>query len=100
MAQIEQLLAAADAHMDAGRLTEAEQAYRQVIDSAETPAQPADGHDGLAAVFQDQGKVDEAITASRRAAELLGDPNHAYALASTLLKMGRTADALEVLKSV
>jgi tetratricopeptide (TPR) repeat protein len=100
MAQIDQLLTDADAHMDAGRLSEAEQAYRQVIDSAQTPAQSADGHDGLAAVFQDQGKIDDAIAASRRAAELLADPNHAYALASTLLKMGRTADALEVFKFV
>ena len=100
MSAVEQLLTTADDHMDAGRLAEAEQVYRQVIEGAQTPAQSADGYDGLAAVFQDQGKIDEAIAASRRAAELLADPNHTYALASTLLKMGRSADALEVFKLV
>jgi tetratricopeptide (TPR) repeat protein len=78
MDTIDQLLATADAHQDAGRLAEAEQVYRQVIEVAENPSQSADGHDGLAAVFQDQGRIDEAVAASRRAAELRGDPDYAY----------------------
>jgi tetratricopeptide (TPR) repeat protein len=100
MTGTEQLLATADAHQDAGRLAEAEQVYQQVIDSAETPSQSAEGHDGLAAVYQDQGRIDEAVAAGRRAAELRGDPNYAYGLAHTLLQIGRPDDALEVFKLV
>ncbi len=100
MTTVEQLLAVADAHQDAGRLADAEQVYRQVIEAAENPSQTAEGHDGLAAVFQDQGRIDEAVAAGRRAAELRGDPDYAYGLASTLLQMGRIDDALEVYKLV
>src|SRR5690242_16503787 len=79
-------------HHDAGRLAEAEAAYRRVL--ALVPDRP-DALVLLGAAVKDQGRFDEAIAAFRRAAERAPDYPPAWLnLAWTLEEQGRLDDAL------
>ncbi len=88
------MLAEAQEHQDAGRLAEAENSYRRVIESAGDSALAAEAYDGLAAVLQDRGNLDEAVTASRRSVELRQDADAAYALGDALERLNRPDDAI------
>ena len=83
----------ADVLTDADRVDEATALYRGVIDAAPDAPSSADAYDGLAAVLQDAGDVDGAVTASRHAVRLRGDADDAYRLGYTLEQMGRLDDA-------
>ena len=86
-------VALADVLADAGRGDEAAALYRSVIDAAPEAADSADAYDGLAAVLQDGGRVDDAVLASTAAVRLRGEADDAYRLGYTLEQMGRADDA-------
>ena len=86
-------VALGDVLTDAGRPAEAAALYRRVIDAAPDATASADAYDGLAAILQDGGQVDEAIAASTMAVRLRGDADDAYRLGYTLEQMNRPSDA-------
>lgn len=85
-ASSEALLEQAGFHYKAGRLGEAEALYRRVLVSE--PAR-ADVHSGLAVLLFLQRRIDEALTALRRASELEpGNAETLYKLGNMLLREG------------
>ncbi|HET7085954.1 MAG TPA: tetratricopeptide repeat protein [Rhizomicrobium sp.] len=85
-APIETMLQQAAAQFRAGRLTEAEQLYRQVLT---LKPDAADLHAGLATILFLQGKTPEAVDAFRRALALQPDNSDTlYKLGNLLLREG------------
>src|SRR5262249_27413896 len=77
--------------LKAGRLDEAEAAFRRVLQQGDTHAYV---HNNLAIVYQQQGRHAEAVAESREAIRL--DPTYApprVVLGASLLALGRVAEA-------
>jgi predicted O-linked N-acetylglucosamine transferase (SPINDLY family) len=94
-----ELVATGVAHHHAGRLAQAETCYRQVL--AAQPAQPdavhffAQAYLGLGAALKNQGELDEALTAYRKATEISPDLAEArYNLGNALKALGRLDEAV------
>ena len=81
---------------DAGRLDDAEPVYQQVIATAPHAPESAGAYEGLAAIYQDRGDLPKAVQASKKAAELLGDADNAYAVALVLENIGHRDDAMDL----
>lgn len=85
------------AALKAGRLDEAEAAFRRVLQEG---GQEAYVHNNLAIVFQQQGRHREAVAACREAIRL--DPRYAaprIVLGGSLLALGRAAEAAAALEA-
>jgi len=92
MATISEALAIALQHQQAGRLSIAEQIYRQIL--AADPLH-ANAHNNLGVVLRDQGRIDEAITCYRQALGLKPDFAEAYGnLGTAWMSQGRLDDAV------
>ncbi len=90
------LVGLGDVLTDSGRPAEAETFYRRAIaiDSESTAASGA--YDGLAAVLQDNGDLDGAVIASKKAALLRGNADDAFGVGNSLEYLGRIDDAVEM----
>jgi tetratricopeptide (TPR) repeat protein len=86
----------ADVLSDWGRPDEGRPLYQSVIDANTDAAVTANAWDGLAAIYQDQGNIDDAVIAGKNSARLRKDADEAYILGSVLEKLGRSEDAIEV----
>ena len=84
---IEQALQVAIAHHQAGRLTEAESIYRQILS---VRPDHAEAHHLLGVVASQTGRLDQAVACYQRAIELKGDfPDGLNNLAVAFRAMGR-----------
>jgi tetratricopeptide (TPR) repeat protein len=90
------MISLADVLVDAMRFAEAEPLYRQVIAAAPDSPASAGAYDGIAAIFQDRGELEQAVPASKKAAELRGDADDAYAVGLVLENLGRGDDAVDM----
>jgi tetratricopeptide (TPR) repeat protein len=79
-------------------LNDAREVYLRVIKAAPDDPSTAPAYDGIAAVLQDQGHIDGAVAASRKAVELRRNPDAAYALGDQLERHGRADDAIEMFR--
>lgn len=85
-----------DVLTDAGQFTEAEELYRRAIAlDGESPTVAA-AYDGLAAILQDMGDLENAIPASKMAAHLRGNADDSFGVGNTLEYLGRTFDAIDM----
>jgi tetratricopeptide (TPR) repeat protein len=85
----------ADVLADMGRADDAMPFYQSVIDGAGETTVAADAWDGLAAIYQDRGRIDDAVHAGKKSVGLRRDADQAYVLGSVLDKLGRPDDAIE-----
>ncbi len=92
------LIGLGDVLTDTQRFPEAEQFYRQAIALEPDAPAAAGAYDGLAAVLQDNGDLDGAIQASKKAAVLRGSAEDSYGVGNTLEFLGRITDAIEMYK--
>ena len=90
------LIGLGDVLTDAGELVEAEELYRRAIAADGESTALAGAYDGLAAVLQDTGNLDEAIIASKKAAALRGSAEDSFGVGNTLELLRRIPDALEM----
>jgi tetratricopeptide (TPR) repeat protein len=86
----------ADVLTDWGRPDDGKALYQSVIDANADPMITADAWDGLAAIHQDRGSIDDAVIAGKNSARLRKDADEAYQLGYVLEKLGRSEDAIEV----
>ncbi len=90
------IIGLADVLTDAGQFTEAEELYRRAISiDGESPA-AAGAYDGLAAIRQDMGDLENAIPASKKAAHLRGNADDSFGVGNTLEYLGRIQDAIDM----
>jgi tetratricopeptide (TPR) repeat protein len=92
------MISLADVLVDSRRFSEAEPLYRKVIDAAPDSPASVGAYDGLAAVLQEFGDLDQAVPASKKAAHLRADPDEAYAVGLVLENLGRGDDAMEMFR--
>ncbi len=92
------VISLADVLVDAGRIDEAELLYKQVLETSPAAASSAGAYDGLAAIAQDRGDLNTAVPFSKKAAELRGNADDAYAVAMVLENLGRGDDAMDMFK--
>lgn len=91
VAQLQALFQQASTHHQAGRLTEAEQIYRRILQ--EMPDQP-ETNNALGIVLKDQGKAEEATAAFRRVVTLAPNSGPAHNnLGSALYAQGKLDEA-------
>ncbi len=96
---VAELFATGIAHQQAGRPREAEACYRQVLAAqphhADVPHLFAQAYLGLGAALKNQGRLDEALTAYRKAKEIDPDLIEAtYNLGNALKALGRLDEAV------
>jgi tetratricopeptide (TPR) repeat protein len=90
------LIGLGDVLTDARQLTEAEGFYRRAIELDGESTTAAGAYDGLAAIRQDIGDLDTAVTASKKAAILRGNADDTFGVGNTLEYLGRIPDAIEM----
>ena len=95
-ADIASLIGLGDVLADTNRLKEAEEFYRKAIELQPDAAECAGAYDGLAAVLQDSGDLENAIVASKKAAVLRGNADDSFGVGNTLEFLGRITDAIEM----
>jgi protein O-GlcNAc transferase len=96
---VAELFARGIAHQQAGRVREAEACYRQVLNAPPNHADAthlfAQAYLGLGAALKNQGKLDEALAAYRKAGEIEPDLVEAsYNLGNALKALGRLDEAV------
>jgi tetratricopeptide (TPR) repeat protein len=90
------IIGLADVLTDAGQFADAEELYRRAIAlDGESPA-AAGAYDGLAAIRQDLGDLENAIPASKMAAQLRGSADDSFGVGNTLEYLGRNVDAIDM----
>jgi tetratricopeptide (TPR) repeat protein len=90
------LIGLGDVLVDSGQEAAAQDCYRRAIElDGDSPAATG-AYDGLAAVLQGIGDLDNAVAAGKKAAQLRGDGQETFEIAQTLEKLGRTQDALDM----
>ncbi len=93
---LDTLIGLGDVLNDSGQLNEAEEIYRRAIAlDSDSPA-AAGAYDGLAAIRQDMGDLENAIPASKKAAQLRGNADDTFGVGNTLEFLDRRADAIDM----